>query len=136
MLSLCYPAFDRIQLGYKMNALRTLSKKVFLHYYRLSYSHLLFATNLMAKGKGKLNAIARASAPVSADPILERTRGYQMEMFQESLRRNIIVAVRTSQFTPTEINSDQNIMSRWIPGLGRRICNLIPLSSLPWQRQI
>lgn len=114
-----------------MNALRTLSKKVFLHYHRIS-SHLLFATSLMAKGKGKLNAIARAPAPVGADPIQERTRGYQMEMFQESLRRNIIVAVRTLQFIPAEINSDQNIMNRWIPDLGRRICNLIPLSSLPW----
>lgn len=50
----------------------------------------------MAKGKGRLNAIARDSVPVpvGADPTQERTRGYQMEMFRESLRRNIIVAVR------------------------------------------
>lgn len=73
-----------------MNTLRTLSKQI-LHYYRESYSHLLLT---MAKGKGKLNAIARDSTPVAADPALERTRGYQMEMFRESLKRNIIVAVR------------------------------------------
>lgn len=53
----------------------------------------------MAKGKAKLAAAAQPRASSSSskqgdsDFIPERTRGYQMEMFQESLKRNIIVAV-------------------------------------------
>lgn len=100
-----YPASDRIQLEYIMNTLRAFpflsTKQLLLHYYQISYSHLLSAaTGFMAKGKGKSNAVARASrdrsdsVPAGADSIMERTRGYQMEMFQESLRRNIIVAVQ------------------------------------------
>jgi hypothetical protein len=41
---------------------------------------------------GSADGVGRGADLVSS---LEQTRGYQMEMFQESLRRNIIVAVRS-----------------------------------------
>lgn len=100
ILGVCYPAFCQIQLEYKMNVLRTFRlsiRQLFLHYYKISFLKLPpTAVDFMAKGKAKLGAAARDradSGPANADPALERTRGYQMEMFQESLRRNIIVAV-------------------------------------------
>lgn len=86
-----------------MNILRAsfLSVPRFFHQsYQISYLALFFTTNdrlQMARGKTKLAAIANGGRSQNKlpddDSIKERTRGYQMEMFEESLKRNIIVAV-------------------------------------------
>lgn len=80
-----------------------LSSEPLFPQYRNPYSYLFFFTPndielYMGRSKAKTQAFSGRAhdGRAAGDPVgsQERTRGYQMEMFQESLKRNIIVAVR------------------------------------------
>lgn len=77
-------------------------------------------------------AWAGESVKVEEDALVAASRAYQLEMFEESLKKNIIVAVGSILFVCSHrIASVQTglTFSRWIPELERHVCKMHPCLS-------
>jgi hypothetical protein len=78
---------------------------------------------IKSKAQIKMATEAEATAPVKTQP-----RAYQLELFEASMRRNVIVTVSTRHemrvMGPVDAIADRIV--RWILGAARRKCELHP----------
>jgi hypothetical protein len=67
-------------------------------------------------------ATATATAETSKEDSKVYSRAYQLEMLEESLKRNVIVAVCSTLWSFAITLIDDTLLSRWTLGAAKHMC--------------